>query len=229
MPTSFTSTPNMFYRTFNTVADCFNLVRLYKNNEKLTTRYYTTEYQEYANGSLVFKCLTNYHVVEGDLELRCENNVFVGVEPRCEVDYYMEKQRLSAMIVLISLLLPATWLLVDFFRFMRLRKRRRLVSFKPNFNRSRVQIWIGLRELSILEKKYINAPKDSVDPSVSSCVDGQSRAYKSLDEFEDIFANKTVVKRTTVTGKKHDEHHFQLMGAARAFGKIGKILTKDLF
>ncbi|KAK3803318.1 hypothetical protein RRG08_021516 [Elysia crispata] len=211
------------------MADCSNLVRLYKNNEKLTTRYYTTEYRKYANGSLVFKCLTNYHVVEGDLELRCENNVFVGVEPRCEVDYYMEKKRLSAMIILVSLLLPGIWLLLDFGRFVKLRKRQRYVAFKPKFNRSRVHMAkIGFDELGIIHDvmKYIRTTKGVQDDNYSI---GRKALRKSFGESEDIFVNKTIIKPEVSTDQPQEENQFQLMGAARAFGKIGRILTKDLF
>ncbi|RUS72182.1 hypothetical protein EGW08_020058 [Elysia chlorotica] len=209
--------------------NCLNQVRLYKNNKKLTTRYYTAEYVSDRNGSLVFTCLTNYHPVEGHLEMYCENNIFVGEELRCEVDYYIEKVRLSTMIALITFVIPAAWLLFDFYMFTQNRRKMRLITYKPIQGRTRVQLTgVTIEQTEILRDimNYIN--KGNAEFRRTQMHDFSNGVDKLTDDFEDIFANKTKIKQTP-SNQREKESQFELMGTARVFGKIGKILTKDLF
>lgn len=179
---------------------------------------------------MTFECLYNYYLIEGDLEMFCINNNFVGVEPKCRVRPFMEKASLSFFIALVSFSIPAIWLAVDFGIFVHLRRKRRSVSFSPIAKRGRINV-LKCRD-SVGEHivrdimNYISATdldKKSEQPG------GKMYGYGNHEDAEDIFANKTGVRRHGSKKSVQDGKEFELLGAARAFGKIGKILEKNLF
>ncbi|GFR90584.1 hypothetical protein ElyMa_002571400 [Elysia marginata] len=145
----------------------------------------------------------------------CRNNTFVGVEPRCEVDYFMEKKRLSAFIGLISFIVPALWLFVDFGNFMRLRRQRRWVSYKPDYDRGRVNLTGGDPDKLEIVRSVMTYISDSKLQSGSQSFNDFLESYgvnrALVEEAEDIFANKTVVRnRVELTISKSYRAHMPL-------------------
>ncbi|KAK3791708.1 hypothetical protein RRG08_012619 [Elysia crispata] len=78
-----------------------------------------------------FSCLTNFHLVAGDLRWTCQHNgTWTGTEPLCAVDFLKDKWTLSGFIITVSLFLPMLWLGTDFYRFVKKRTRVRNTRYR---------------------------------------------------------------------------------------------------
>ncbi|KAK3787223.1 hypothetical protein RRG08_048862 [Elysia crispata] len=78
-----------------------------------------------------FSCLTNFHLVAGDLRWTCQHNgTWSGTEPLCAVDFLKDKWTLSGFIITVSFFLPMLWLGTDFYRFVQKRTRVRKTRYR---------------------------------------------------------------------------------------------------
>lgn len=96
------------------------------------------------NSTIQFSCLTNYHVVSGNLRWNClSNGSWSGTEPMCEVDFMKDKLTLSVIICVISFILPMAWLGTDFYKFVKKRQRVRNTKFCPMTEMRKNEIVLG--------------------------------------------------------------------------------------
>ncbi|GFR90620.1 hypothetical protein ElyMa_002572300 [Elysia marginata] len=125
-----------------------------KTHKYLYRNFYSISY--YDNSTVEFSCMYNYHRVSGDMVVTClPNGTWYGTPPRCEVDYYKEKIRLSAIIFGVSLVIPCILLFLDFVHFVHKRHSRRSIFVKLTVPGTSTRI-IGLQSpVSKLEMKNV--------------------------------------------------------------------------
>ncbi|CAL1529811.1 unnamed protein product [Lymnaea stagnalis] len=123
----------------------------HKHNCSPIMTHHIFDYEYTDDNTVKFECLLNHHYVSGELTSTCLDNG-TWTNPSgivCEVDYYMQRYRLAALIVAITVVFSAVFLGYDFItyrcHYVRLRKtyRARLYAQGPlaifDFEKSRAK------------------------------------------------------------------------------------------
>lgn len=210
------------------------------------TMHYTTDY--YDNTTIKFSCIYNFHQVSGNMSMTClGNGSWEGKPPYCDVDYFMEKKRLSMIIVGISLLIPCVLLAWDFHRYLRKRHSRRQLFARSDIYAIRAQ-----RVLDQQSIKSRNVLQEAVSKGVfitassletrnimrhtiaGGLLGGRRKTLSRLASAEDLdLSAKQKPKPTTPPGKvwyekeprqsvKDRDSKIAVFGAGRHLATVGK-------
>ncbi|KAK3741933.1 hypothetical protein RRG08_024682 [Elysia crispata] len=182
----------------------------------------------YDNFTMRYSCLTNYHLASGNLVRDClPNGTWSGMAPKCEVDYYMEKSRLSLIIITVSLLVPCVLLFLDFMNFVRKRRVRRNIFVRVASQTSRM-----VEEHSVMSRVALQEYEAYFDGDIElSSAEAlgnikQRGRYKTADTYSMALGQIPVRRSLALTrsSPREESRSFLMFGAGRHLAQMGKKL-----
>ncbi|RUS74480.1 hypothetical protein EGW08_017755, partial [Elysia chlorotica] len=166
-----------------------------------TENFYMVDYAD--KTTIQFSCLTNFHLVSGDLRWTClENGKWSGSEPLCAVDYLKDKWTLSGIIVLVSFFIPMLWLCTDFYCFVKKRTRVRNTRYTigPLSDMRKNEKLLGQIHATKRIMSY-NFETGSISWTMLSSTEDDQAEQRQHNEYEEFFRRKS----HSIKSKTHDQ------------------------